>query len=348
MREKLGGKPDLYQDYRKLLDRKDIDVVTNGTPDHWHTPINVAACRAGKDVYTEKPLGLTIAEGKLLRKVVEETGRMVQVGTQLRSDSQFQHYRTAIEIVRNGRIGYCGRSSFRCRSIRPKAAHSRPDRRRLARLGPLPGTSARPPVLSAAAGQHIPLVVRVCRRDDHRLGRAHDIDIAHWGMDMEHSGPLTVEAVGNHPNGGREDCYNNPDVFKAELTYPGGLKMTVESRQGARELPSPATGDISSLIGVRPTASRSNSSRRTRCRRTVGRSLRRRATWETSLSREDPRDAPRAVEIAHRVATVCHLVNIAIRVKRKLAWDAKTEQIVGDDEANALQGRPQRKGYSIT
>ncbi len=100
--ELLGGKPEVYQDYRKLLDRKDVEIVTNGTPDHWHTAVNVAACRAGKDVYTEKPLTLTIDEGKLLRKVVEETGRIVQVGTQQRSEA---HFRTACELVRNGRVG---------------------------------------------------------------------------------------------------------------------------------------------------------------------------------------------------------------------------------------------------
>ena len=97
-----GGKPNVYQDYRKLLERKDIDVIVNGTPDHWHTAINIAACKAGKDVYAEKPLTLTIDEGKILCKVVEETGRIVQVGSQQRSEKQFQ---TAVELVRNGRIG---------------------------------------------------------------------------------------------------------------------------------------------------------------------------------------------------------------------------------------------------
>jgi len=99
---RYGGKPDVYQDYRKLLERKDIDVVINGTPDHWHTAVNIAACKAGADVYTEKPMTLTIDEGKILSKVVKETGRVVQVGTQQRSDARFQ---TAVELVRNGRIG---------------------------------------------------------------------------------------------------------------------------------------------------------------------------------------------------------------------------------------------------
>ena len=74
-RQLIGGKPDLYGDYRRLLDRKDIDVVVNGTPDHWHTAVNIAACAAGKDVYAEKPLTLTIDEGRRLIKAVKQTGR---------------------------------------------------------------------------------------------------------------------------------------------------------------------------------------------------------------------------------------------------------------------------------
>ena len=92
---KFGGKPDVYQDYRKLLERKDIDAIVNATPDHWHTAINIAACKAGKDVYAEKPLTLTIDEGKLLCKVVEETGRIVQVGTHARSDRRIPDGRGA-------------------------------------------------------------------------------------------------------------------------------------------------------------------------------------------------------------------------------------------------------------
>ncbi|MGQ9770023.1 MAG: Gfo/Idh/MocA family oxidoreductase [Thermogutta sp.] len=96
------GKCETYQDYRKLLERKDIAVVTIGTPDHWHTKIAVEALRAGKDVYCEKPLTLTINEGKILRRVVQETGRVFQVGTQQRSDRRFLQ---AVALARSGRLG---------------------------------------------------------------------------------------------------------------------------------------------------------------------------------------------------------------------------------------------------
>ena len=98
----LGGKAEVFGEYRKLLDRKDIDIVTISTPDHWHTRICLAALRAGKDVHCQKPLTLTINEGKLLCKVVKETKRVMQVGTQQRSDDRFQK---AVAIAREGRIG---------------------------------------------------------------------------------------------------------------------------------------------------------------------------------------------------------------------------------------------------
>ena len=97
-------KPDAYKDYRKILDRKDIDAVMIATPDHWHTKIAVEAMYAGKDVYCEKPLTLTIAEGKLIEKVVKETGRVFQVGTMQRTESD-QRFLQAVALVKHGRIG---------------------------------------------------------------------------------------------------------------------------------------------------------------------------------------------------------------------------------------------------
>src|SRR6478752_1204628 len=101
-RAAFGSTPAIYENYRDLLARHDVDVVTIGTPDHWHAKMLIDACRAGKDVYCEKPLTLTIDEGKVIRRVVAETGRVVQVGSGQRSD---QRFRLAVEMVRQGRIG---------------------------------------------------------------------------------------------------------------------------------------------------------------------------------------------------------------------------------------------------
>src|SRR6266851_5472509 len=100
--QRIGPDCAKFKDFRQLLDRKEIDAVTIAVPDHWHTLIAIDALRKGKDVYCEKPLTLTIAEGKALVKVAKQTGRVFQVGSQQRSDGRF---RLACELVRNGRIG---------------------------------------------------------------------------------------------------------------------------------------------------------------------------------------------------------------------------------------------------
>ena len=183
----FDNRPDLYTDYRKLLERTDIDVIINGTPDHWHTAVCVAACRAGKDVYTEKPLTLTIDEGKQLRKVVEETGRVVQVGTQQRSEKQFQ---LAVELVRNGRIGKLQQVWVVLPYFSTKG-------------GPFPSTPV-PEGLDWNLYQGQAPVHDYCKQRTHSNFRwwyeyaggivtdwgNHHMDIAHWGMDCELGGPL--------------------------------------------------------------------------------------------------------------------------------------------------------------
>ncbi|MEK6238566.1 MAG: Gfo/Idh/MocA family oxidoreductase, partial [Planctomycetales bacterium] len=121
--KKQGKKPDAHSDYRKILDRKDVDAVMIATPDHWHTKVAVEAMRAGKDVYCEKPLTLTIAEGKLIEKVVKETGRVFQVGTMQRTESG-QRFLQAIALVKNGRIGdvkkiTCGINGMKASKVIP-------------------------------------------------------------------------------------------------------------------------------------------------------------------------------------------------------------------------------------
>ena len=102
--QQTGGKAKIYEDYRKLLERKDIDAVTIGTPDHWHIPIAIAACKAGKDVYCEKPLTLTVEEGQLLARIVKESNRVFQVGSQQRSEFKGLFLK-AVAIVLAGRLG---------------------------------------------------------------------------------------------------------------------------------------------------------------------------------------------------------------------------------------------------
>lgn len=339
-REKFGGKAEIFADYRKLVERPDIQAVTVGTPDHWHTAVCLAALRAGKDVYCEKPLTLTISEGKLLVKTVAETGRVLQVGTQQRSDDRF---RLACELVLNGRIG-------KLRQVTVTLPDS-----------PAGGPFARQPVPPHLdwdfwLGQ-APLVDYMPERC-HHLFRwwyeysggtmtdwgAHHMDIAHWGMGIESSGPLTVEGRGTLPN--IPDGYNTPNQFTVDFTYPNDVKLHVnigdngvlfEGDQGRvyvnrgritgkpveelKENPLPANG-------IKLPVSDDHMGNFVSCVR----------------SREKPVSD---VVSQHRAVSACHLANISLRLGRKLSWDAQREQFVGDSEADSMLSRAQRAPYLV-
>ncbi len=347
---RYGGKPDVYGDYRKLLERPDIDIILNATPDHWHTAINVAACRAGKDVYAEKPITLTIDEGKTLRRVVEETQRIVQVGTQQRSEKPFQ---AAVELVRNGRVGKLSEVVVTLPFWSTQG-------------GPFASTPA-PAELDWDFYQGQAPRHEYCFQRTHFVDGGgwrwwyeyaggiitdwgnHHMDIAHWGMDLEYSGPLTIEGTANFPNGGQPDCYSTPDRFQIDMTYPGGILLKYEGAENDRngimfigdkgrifvnrggvygtpaeelaENPLPADA-----WRVRPSDSHMGN------------------FFHCVKTREKP-VAP--VEIEHRTITACHLANLAVRLQRKLTWNPETEEIVGDGEANGWQKREQRKPYTI-
>ncbi|MBN1589934.1 MAG: Gfo/Idh/MocA family oxidoreductase [Pirellulales bacterium] len=380
-RKKLNPKADVYQDYRKLLDRNDVDVVINGTPDHWHTAVNVAACRAGKDVYTEKPLTLTIDEGKLLRRVVDETGRIVQVGTQQRSEAQFQ---TAVELVRNGRIGPLKQVWVAIPYCSTKG-------------GPFPKEPV-PKQLDWDLYQGQAPEHDYCHQRTHCVFRwwyeysggivtdwgNHHIDIAHWGMDRELSGPASIDARGLFPNEGRADCFNTADSFFSRMIYPDGLELLFFAALG-----DPRTyGDVDKHKPISPEQTewlfgkevpeeiKSYSRNGVMFIGEKGRVFVNRGgvhgkavdelkenplsddAWRAAPSTHHMRDffecvASRRqpvspVKIQHRTITACHLTNLSLRLGRPLRWDPVQEEIVGDDEARQWQSRPQREPYRIT
>jgi len=377
----FGGRPDVYEDYRRLLDRKDIDVITNGTPDHWHTAINIAACKAGKDVYTEKPLTLTIDEGKLLCQVVEETGRVVQVGTQQRSERQFQ---TAVELVRNGRLGKLEQVWVALPFYSTKA-------------GPFP-TEPVPPELNWDFYQGQAPVHDYCRQRVHANFRwwyeyaggiitdwgNHHMDIGHWGADCELTGPTSIEARGLFPNGGDPNSFNTPDRFFSRMIYPNGVEFLYFSAINERRLyggvaktHDPMTPEkVKFLFGDDCPEEIKTFNRNgimfigERGRIFVNRGGVYGAAAEKLAENPLPADAWRVrpsnnhmgnffacvksrqepvspVRIQHRTITACHLTNISLRLGRKLTWDPEKQQILGDEEADGWQKRTQRAPYVI-
>ncbi len=217
----FGLQATLYEDYRKVLDRKDIDAVLIATPDHWHTKIAAEAMQAGKDVYCEKPLTLTIDEGKLLCRVAKQTGAVFQVGSQQRSCPQF---RLAVELVRNGRIGKLRRILITLTERKPMPE------------GPFPVQPV-PPQLNWDFWLGQAPWADYCPERCHHFFRCwfeysgglvtdwapHHLDIVHWAMDCDDSGPTTIDGRGKLPNipGGM----NVPKSFTIDYVYGNGVPV---------------------------------------------------------------------------------------------------------------------------
>jgi predicted dehydrogenase len=380
MKAAYDGKPIVYQDYRKLLENKNIDVVIQATPDHWHTKINIDAILAGKDVYGEKPFSLTVNEGQQLCNVVKKTKRIFQTGTQQRSGKEFQ---TAVELVRNGRIGKLKRVLVALPYYNTSG-------------GPFLPNEAVPAELDWEFYQGQAPVQQYIPQRTHRIFRwwyeyaggivtdwgNHHMDIAHWGMDVETTGPMTVEARGIFPNENKPNCFNTPDRFFSAMKYPGDIELFFYVTQNEK----PKFGDTTThqettpeqlawLLGKDcPQDVHDNKRNGIMFIGDKGRVFVNRGGlfgkpveelkdnplpengWKVKPSDDHmknffdcvrSRETPVApAELEHRSVTPCHLTNISIRLGgRKLQWDAVKEEIVADADANAMLKRIQREPY---
>jgi predicted dehydrogenase len=353
------GKAEPYEDYRKLLERNDIDLVTCGTPDHWHTQVCIDTMKSGRDIYCEKPLTLTIDEGKKLCQVAKDTGRILQVGTQQRSDHN-RVFLLAVAMVRSGRIG----------DIRKVTA--------AIGGGPNGGPfeKSQPPAelnWDMWLGQ-APKVDYITQRShgdfrwwyEYSGGKltdwgAHHVDIAQWGLAMDHSGPTSIEVQkGELPVAYEkgwptvDDCYNTTTQFLVKATFPSGVPLEIrdDTENGVT-----FEGTNGRIFVTRDRIDLDGGAVAALYEKPVEESILlelrkgRRLSGHMENFVECARDrAEPASDVwsHHRALTTCHLANIAIRLGgRKLTWDPEKEQIVGDDEANAFQTRPQRAGYEI-
>ncbi len=349
----FGSTPRIFEDYRQLLDRKDVDVVMIGSPDHWHVKMAIDACRAGKDVYVEKPVSLTIDEGKILRRVAQETGRVVQVGSWQRSDARF---RLAVEMVRAGRIGKL--KKVVCATGPNPSGGPFPER-------PVPGHLNWDLWLGQAP--KVPYVEERCHYTfrwwyEYAGGKvtdwgAHDIDIAQWAINEY---PVEIKAEGKLPN--IENSYNVSTDFHAIVRYPGGVELEVGEVGRSGVLFEGDGGRLfvnrGTIDGVPIDNLKDNPFPRERFQ----------------LYAFDNHQRPERVgkldaivnhmgnffdciqakklpisdcESQHRSATTCHLINLAIRLGRPLKWDAEKEQFIGDADADKWLAREQRKGFEV-
>lgn len=344
-----------YLDFREVLARRDVDACLIATPDHWHVPIAVAAVRAGKDVYLEKPIGCSVAEGQALRKAVQENGRIFQFGTQQRSDRKF---RTACELARSGMLG-------KLKTIYVWAPGSTPGGS--TKVVPVPPTLDYDRWLGPAP--FMPYAEHRCDADgntktwwfdsDYAAGfiagwGIHPMDIAIWGAGDLMKGVVGLEGTGNYPT---EGACNTATIWDVRLKFESGLdvifsgtpnggnsgKPTGEAWPHAEELRARfgeitthgtvfegtdgwvrvQRGDIvtepEDLAHAEPKMKLKTSTNH------VGNFLEAIASRQSAIS---------PVEDAVWGDTLCQISDIAARLRRKLRFDFKTERFINDAAAN--------------
>jgi predicted dehydrogenase len=334
-----------YVDYRDLLARGDIDAVLVATPDHWHALQVVEAARAGKDIYGQKPLSLTIHEGKVMRDVVRHHGRVFQTGSQQRSLSTFIR---AVELVRNGYVGGLqevrvglpgGRPDFVGNADRkfPEAVPEGFDYDFW--LGPAP---------------FVPYAPARCHVNfrwifDYSGGQltdwgAHHVDCAMWGAGLEKTGPLEIRNLGaEFPP---DPLWNTATAFHFQAIFAGGLKIDVSSEYDSGVTYVGSNGWVSA--GREMIKASEPDLLKIRLKESDHRAYASRDHFRDFVDCVIARTEPAApIDVAHRSISTCHLANIAMRLNRdRLLWDPVHEQVIDDAAASAMMRRPYRDPWS--
>ncbi|MEO6734078.1 MAG: Gfo/Idh/MocA family oxidoreductase [Ferruginibacter sp.] len=336
----LGSYSDMpvYNDFRELLARKDVDAVAIATPDHWHAAMAVRAAEAGKDIFCEKPLSLTVKEGRAMVNAARKYDRVFQTGSMQRSWPEF---RQAVELIRNNYIG--GIKSIKVNIGRPPVAYNLPAEPVPAGLdwdgwlGPND-----PVVFNSELAPPTSKDVYPNWRNYREFGGgmvtdwgAHMFDIVQWALNMDHSGPVEVTAP---------DGKDHPFLT---YRYGNGIIMTHEKWEWDNAIHFIGTaGEIKLKRGKIETTPVSLAEK------IIGDTEQR--VYRSDNHCKDFLNAMRKrtlpicdVEIGHRTATVCNIGNIAYQLQRPLKWDPVKEQFKNDAQANALLGRPMKNKWGI-
>jgi len=352
-----------HADFREVLARPDVDAVIVAAHDNWHTPMSIAAAKAGKDVYCQKPLALDLTRTALLRKVVNANKRVFQFGTQYRSQGR---YRLMVEIVRNGYIGELKRIDVWSREVLFNANryHVKPygstkevpvpaDLNFDAWQGPSPMVPYTVDRCTNWGGYHCP---------ETSLGflagcAIHPLGIAQWGNKTDHTSPVRYEGTGSVPT---EGIYRTLARWDMTCDYDNGVKLRLMDTRTAKValakmFPKWRHSDgvffhgTEGWIGAHWGWATSNTK-----------------LWKVPFKSNDERlevspkhnrnfiDCVKSrkqtmcpVEMAIRCDTICHLTNVAARTGRVMRWDPKTEEIIGDEEASRMITRPYRRQWKV-
>ncbi len=330
-----------YNDFRKIIERNDIDAVMISTPDHWHVPISIAAAKAGKDVECEKPT-LTIEEGRVLCKTMKRYNRVFQWSTE---DRSVDVYHRMCELVRNGRIG----KVHTVRVELPSGPHTPGDPAPMPVpkgfdyemwLGPAPWA----PYTKDRIHWNFRWIL------DYSGGMltdwgAHLLDGAQWGNDSEHTGPVEVEGKGVFL---RDGLYDTAKEYRIEYKYADGVRLIVTSGnpslrfEGSEgwignigwrgKLQAEPKNILDSVIGP-------NEIHLYTCRAGEQRNF-----LDCVKSRKDCYFPP---QIGHRCFTVAHIGNISMLLGRKLKWDPDKERFINDEQANRMLSRSMRSPWRL-
>lgn len=334
----IDGKP--YADFRRILDRKDIDGVIIATPDHWHVPIAVLAAQAGKDVYVEKPLGLTLEQDFRCRKIIHGQKRIFQYGTQQR---EAKHQQFGRELVRSGKLG-------QLKAIEVKAPN-----------GGSGGSADEAPVppgfdydMWLGPAPRVPYTVDRCKPKgtywiyDQSIGYlagwgAHPLDILVWCYDGDIEGPYTVEGTGVVP---REGLYDTVYDWDMTLRMADGVKITFKPGS-----------DSTKFIGTEASLELTRNSIRANPKDLIPADLppnnhgdngaQHIQVFADSIRSRQAASSP--VDDAVRSDVISHLCDIAVRTGEKITWDPAKEQITGGSEkARGMFSRPMRQPWALT
>jgi predicted dehydrogenase len=340
------GSPDCraYADFRELNRQEGIDTVFVCTPDHWHALVAIDAMRHGKDVYIEKPMTLTIEEGRAVVAAARKYHRVAQHGTQHRSMKRFHD---VAEFIRNDGLGkleriecfippnnrHCG-ATWRPEPVPPGLDWD-------LWLGPAPWR----PYSSLGCHYNFRFISDIAYGQVTNWG-AHYLDIGQWALDMDASGPVEVEGRGEFPSSG---LFTNATKVDFTVRYANGIPMHCRTRYEG--------GGTSRFVGERGWLDISRGRMSASDNRLLREMEAPNKKIQLPLSKDHhdnffdcvrTRARPIAdVELGHRTTTVCNLGQIAMVLGRKLRWDPAKEEFVGDEVANRLRGRAMRSPWAL-
>ncbi len=354
-----GQNPDLItRDFRKVLERKDIDAVIVGTPDHWHALPTIMACQAGKDVYVEKPLSISIGEGRAMVKAVRKYNRIVQMGTQQRSA---QHYADAVDYVKSGKLG-------KIRLVRAWAYQGW--------MGNIPKVPDGDP----PAGVDYDMWLGPARQHSFNKNRfhfnfrwywdysgglmtdwgAHMIDIANWAMGIR--APGSAMSVGGK-FGFPDDAEETPDTQQVLWSYPEFSMLwehatAINRGPEARDHGVEFHGNSGTLVvdrggwEVYPEAAQIDGRQQYKLaafpRQNVSNDQSHLQHVRNFIDCMRSRALPRSdVEVGHNSMIACHLGNIAFRLGRQVRWDVENEKMINDPEAQDYVTRAYRAPWKL-